>query len=257
MNSNQIFWFKIALLLCLTLLIVLGVALSPPIPQDQSYHNFIDKRVILGIPNFWNVVSNAPFIVVGIMGIQQLTRKARPPILPTVFLVYFSFFLGVALVGFGSAYYHLGPSNKTLVWDRLPMTIAFMSFFTIVISEFISEEIGKLLFLPLLLIGVLSVGYWYLTQLKGNGDLRLYALVQFLPLLLIPLIFLLFSPRFSHISLFWAVLAAYLLAKVAEIGDEVVYRNLGGLSGHTLKHLFAALGPYFFFLALKKRTRHE
>ena len=47
----------------LTVLSLAGVVLLPPIPQDQSYHQFADQRALLGIPNFWNVVSNLPFIV--------------------------------------------------------------------------------------------------------------------------------------------------------------------------------------------------
>jgi len=35
----------------------------PPIQQDPNYHNFADRRTLLGIPNFWNVASNAAFLV--------------------------------------------------------------------------------------------------------------------------------------------------------------------------------------------------
>jgi len=129
-----------------------------------------------------------------------------------------------------------------------------MAFFTIIISEFISEKAGKQLFFPLLLFGLFSVGYWYVTELKGEDDLRLYVLVQFLPMLLIPLILLLFSPRFSHIALIWAALVAYLMSKIAEMTDEILYLSLAGVSGHSLKHLFAALSAYLFFLALQKRA---
>jgi hypothetical protein len=30
-----------------------GLLLLPPIPQDQTYHQFADQRTLLGIPNFW------------------------------------------------------------------------------------------------------------------------------------------------------------------------------------------------------------
>src|SRR5262245_15202615 len=39
-----------------------------PIPQDLSYHTFADDRTMLGVPNFLNVASNLPFIVVGVLG---------------------------------------------------------------------------------------------------------------------------------------------------------------------------------------------
>ena len=39
------------------------------------------------------------------------------------------------MVAIGSSYYHWKPSNSRLVWDRLPMTVGFMSLVAVVISE--------------------------------------------------------------------------------------------------------------------------
>ena len=253
MLRKQSFSVKVSILLGITLLAVLGIATLPAIAQEQIYHHFADQRTVLGIPNFWNVVSNIPFLIVGAMGINGMLRKNRLTLLSEISPVYLAYFLGIFLIGIGSGYYHLWPSNVTLVFDRLAMAVAFMAFFTIIISEFISERVGKRLFFPLLLFGLFSVGYWYFTESKGEGDLRLYVIVQFLPMLLIPLILLLFSPRFSHIALIWSALAAYLLSKVAEMSDEILYLVFGGVSGHSLKHLFSALSVYLFFLALQKR----
>jgi hypothetical protein len=44
--------------------------------------------------------------------------------------------------------------------------------------------------------GAATVLYWDWTESHGRGDLRPYALVQFLPLLLIPLLLLLFPARY-------------------------------------------------------------
>ena len=254
MLPKQSFRIKVSILFGITLLAVLGIAVVPAIAQDQGYHHFADQRMVLGIPNFWNVLSNVPFLIIGAMGINGVIRKDRFTSLSEIFPAYLSFFLAIFLIGIGSGYYHLWPSNETLVFDRLAMAVAFMVFFTIIISEFISEKAGKQLFLPLLLFGLFSVGYWYVTELEGEGDLRLYVLVQFLPMLLIPLILLLFSPRFSHIALLWTALVAYLMSKIAEMTDEILYLSLSGVSGHSLKHLFAALSAYLFFLALQKRA---
>ena len=35
--------------------------LAGPVPQDPAYHCFADGRPLLGIPNFWNVLTNLPF----------------------------------------------------------------------------------------------------------------------------------------------------------------------------------------------------
>jgi hypothetical protein len=87
----------------------------PPLLQDQAYHQFADQRELFGIPNFWNVVSNLPFVVVGAVGLLRFHRDATTTVL----------FIGIFLTGFGSSYYHLDPNDSTLFWDRLPMTICF------------------------------------------------------------------------------------------------------------------------------------
>ena len=100
---------------------------------------------------------------------------------------YLFLFLGSILVGLGSGYYHISPNNETLVWDRIPMTVAFMALYSIIISEFVSVKAGRLLLFPLIIIGVCSVIYWQFTEVSGAGDLRFYAVVQFFPILTIPI----------------------------------------------------------------------
>jgi hypothetical protein len=74
---------------------LLGLFLLPPIVQDQNYHDFADRRTLFGIPNFWNVVSNIPFIGIGAVGLWQFGRSQATMLL----------FFGIFLTGFGSAYY--------------------------------------------------------------------------------------------------------------------------------------------------------
>ena len=106
--------------------------LLPPISQDQSYHRFADQRTFFGVPNFWNVVSNLPFIAVGAVGLRQFHRNS------TVFVI----FLGIFLTGFGSTYYHWEPSDRSLFWDRLPMTLCFMGILTAVVEERVNAKAG-------------------------------------------------------------------------------------------------------------------
>src|SRR5262249_14597014 len=91
--------------------------LLPRILQNQSYHGFADARTVLGVPNFWNVVSNIPFMVVGAVGLARCRRDAATTII----------FGGIFLTGFGSSYYHWSPNDDTLFWDRLPMALAFLA----------------------------------------------------------------------------------------------------------------------------------
>ena len=164
------------------------------------------------------------------------------------------FFIGAFLVGFGSGYYHWEPNNQTLVWDRLPMTIAFMSFFSVVIMEHMNEKRGLQLLPILLILGAASAFYWDHTETLGNGDLRPYALVQFLPMMLIPLMFWLLPARYSGLKYLGYGLFWYVLAKVLEHFDRGIFAMTGEVvSGHTLKHISASVGVLMMVLYVKKR----
>ena len=68
------------LLLILTVVVAVAVSLLPRIPQPQAYHLFADRRSLLGIPNFGDVVSNLPFAVLGIWGLWLLlSSNSRRP----------------------------------------------------------------------------------------------------------------------------------------------------------------------------------
>ncbi|MET0379446.1 MAG: ceramidase domain-containing protein [Spongiibacteraceae bacterium] len=233
---------------------VIVLALQPAIPQDLRYHAFVDARDCAGIPNFWNVISNLPFLLFGLWGLYTLRRRELPGLLPALRPAYLIFFIGAALVALGSGYYHLQPNNATLVWDRLPMTIAFMAFLSIIIGEHIDLRLARRLLLPLIVIGVASVLYWHITEARGHGDLRPYAAVQFVPVIFIPLMLWLLPSRLNSTRFFWLVIVTYALAKVLEFFDGATYEQLHVISGHSLKHMVAALGIYFMVLALQRRT---
>jgi len=148
--------------------IVLGtVALLPPIPQDPAYHIYADQRTVLGIPNFWNVVSNLPFVLLGLIGVTTIGMNRTPGYLPELKPIYTAFFAGVFLTGLGSTYYHLEPVNSTILWDRLALTILFMAFFSAVWGEHISPSAAVKMVWPLIAIGMASVVYWYITETRN------------------------------------------------------------------------------------------
>jgi hypothetical protein len=230
-------------------LIALAVTFAlPPVPQDPAYHAFADRTALLTIPNFWNVASNIPFLVAGVFGLSTLPRL-QPQLATSSYLV---FCLGVLLVGVGSAYYHYAPTSDTLTWDRIPMTIAFMGLFSLVIEDRVSPGLGRRLLWPLVFAGVSSVLYWDWTELQGRGDLRAYGLVQFLPMVLMPLLLIAGKGGGLRAPWLWATLAAYALAKLAEYFDAPIYAANGLLSGHSLKHLLGALAV---FLAMRAMHR--
>ncbi|PWA43000.1 senescence associated protein [Artemisia annua] len=243
-NRNLMIW--IVAIVCFFVLMFV----TPSIPQDQDYHNFADQRQFLGIPNTLNVISNIPFFIIGVIGLVLCYYKNFFKLSLKGELCGWTFFyIGVAAVGFGSSYYHLKPNDATLVWDRLPMTIAFTSIIAIFIIERIDERKGTYSIIPLLLVGVVSILYW-----RFFDDLRPYAIVQFVPCIAIPVMAIMLPPMYTH-STYWLWAAGfYLLAKVEEAADDTIYNwTYHIVSGHTLKHLCAAMVPVFLTLMLAKR----
>jgi hypothetical protein len=194
-----------------------------------------------------------PFSVVGILGLLFLLQNRNLFTEIWEHLAFWVLFIGIELTAVGSAYYHLAPNNFRLLWDRLPMTIIFMSFLAIIIGGRISLRAGRWLFGPLLIMGIGSVIYWYLTEVSGGGDLRFYIIIQFLPMIAIPLILFLFpSPYPRTTDLFW-VIGWYILAKIFEVLDGQIFALGHFLSGHTFKHLASALAVYWVLQMLKFR----
>jgi len=241
---------KNIILAAVSLIVISIVFARGPIPQDPSYHLFADQRTILGIPNGMNVLSNIVFIISGAWGMVFILKQAG---LTALLLEYLLFFCGVFLSGIGSCVYHYHPDNITLVWDRLPMSMAFMAFLSSMISERIDRRAGAMLLAPLLATGAFSVAYWAWSESIGRGDLRLYAVVQFLPLILLPLILILFKAARSYSIPVWSLAVMYVLSKILEHFDQSAYAVTGFVSGHTLKHVLAAAGTGCIVIMLYNR----
>ncbi len=244
---------RVLALLGFTAVTAVATLAAPRFAQPQWYHHFADRRALLGVPHALNVLSNLPFVLVGLLGIRVVARRGGPPAAPGERLRFGVLFAAIALTGVGSAYYNADPGNARLVWDRLPLAVAFMAFFAITLAERVHPR-AELLFLPLVLLGAASVVGWHLSEVQGAGDLRLYLFVQFYPLLATPLILLLFPPRYTRTADLVAALLCYLLAKALELLDGQIYAQGGLVSGHTLKHLVAALSAaWLVYLVARRR----
>jgi len=210
-----------------------------PIPQDQNYHRFADGRAFLGIENAADVLSNLPFLVIGAIGLALLWRSRERStrfFFPEEARAYWLLFGAVALTGLGSSYYHLAPNDERLVWDRLPIAIAFMALLSTVIAERVNAKAGITLLLPLVVIGAASVLYW-----ASFDDLRPYLLLQYGAIAAIFAVCVWFRSRYTRGADVLIAVAIYAVAKVAEALDTKIYALGGFVGGHTLKHLMAAL----------------
>jgi hypothetical protein len=238
---------RVTLLVAITAATATVLFFVPPIRQWPSYHHFADQRVYLGIPNFANVISNLPFFRIGLIGMLFASHK-RNFVQSSERWPYFIFFLGVTLTCFGSAYYHWNPNDQRLVWDRLPITLAFMAVLDAIIGERLGVRAAKWLLPCLLLLGLASVLFW-----QRTGDLRPYVFVQFFPIVIIPLLLTLFPARYTRAADFYVMLGFYVAAKLCELFDAFVFRAGGVISGHTLKHLLAAMAAYWLYRMLALR----
>lgn len=247
------------ILLLITAICFFVTLLTPPTPQWTSYHHFADERHLWDISNFWNVVSNAPFFLVGLIGLVKLKhawssgsfsnwQEAIP------FIV---IFLGLMLTAIGSSYYHLAPDNYRLLWDRIPMTLVFTSFVSLVVMERMNFKAGIRLLLPLILFGVWSAWYWYWTESLGRGDLRFYGFVKIYSLVAVLLIMYLFPKPYPSTKLVFGLIAFYAIATFFEFTDVQIFDMGGVMSGHTLKHLFAAIGSYSFVLMVDELVKRH
>lgn len=249
---------RISILIGILIVGFMGLFAVDPISQDPEYHRFADTRPHFGIPNFSDVVSNVGLALAGALGLVAVLGRKRRTIFtqPADARPYDVFFIGVCLVSVGSAFYHWAPSNERLLWDRLPISVAFMAFCSAVVADRIDAKAGNTWLLPVLVaFGLMSLVYWYWTESLGHGDLRFYGFVQFYPVVALPFVCWLF-PENQYTAgrhLTW-VIGWYALSKLLEYFDREVFGLSGhAISGHTLKHLAAAVATLLVLRMLLSR----
>ncbi|KAJ7541909.1 hypothetical protein O6H91_10G081800 [Diphasiastrum complanatum] len=180
-------------------LLVLLMLLTPRISATHTLdHMFADRRNFFGVPNTLNVMSNFPFLVIGSVGLVLCVHEnyfglsTRGEVWGWAF-----FFMGVAATAFGSSYYHLKPTDSRLLWDRLPMAVAYSSIMSVFVVERIDERTGNASLFPLIAAGIVSIAYW-----RFADDLRFYMLVHFIPSIAIPAMTIALPPKYTHSS-YW------------------------------------------------------
>ncbi len=239
--------------LLLSLVVVLTALLLwlPPLAQPLEYHRFADGRVWLGVPNFLNVISNAAFLLVAALGLRTVavTVGAGAERLP-----YGVLFIALAATGIGSAYYHLAPDNDSLFWDRLPMSVAFAALVAALVTERWSSRAGRWSLAVLVFAGIGTVLWWRYSAVLGRENILPYVAFQG-GALLAALLLLLLPARYSHGVYLLAGVFLYALALAAELFDGVIFSWGQWLSGHTVKHVLAALAVYQVVRMLRLRRR--
>ncbi|UXC16717.1 MULTISPECIES: hypothetical protein [Comamonas] len=216
--------------------------LGPYVPQAAHYHDFADQRPLLGLANAADVLSNLPFLLVGIWGLLASVKTPADTLRsqgaqPWLLLV----FGGLVLTAVGSSYYHLLPGDVRVFWDRMGMVPVFAGVLGLALQSQLNARAAWLTALAVLLGGPLALWIWLQT-----GQLLPWAVLQGAGMVLLVVVALWQqrSPPAAPL-IRWplaAVVAWYALAKLFELGDAAVWAGSGHLvAGHALKHLAAAL----------------
>jgi len=229
-----------------------ALLLAPPVPEPAMFRTFVDDRELLGIAAFWNVVSNLPLFLVGVWGLGVVGRADRAFAEPAEKWAYGLCFGAVALAGVGSTYFHLAPDAGRLMWDRLPIALGFMALLSGVIADRVGVQAGLRALAPLLVAGAASVLYWRWSMLRGAENIVPYALVQYGAMAAIVVLAAFFPARYTRSRDIFVVAGLYAASKIAEALDAPIYA-LGFLSGHTVKHLLAALSVWWLLRMLQLR----
>jgi hypothetical protein len=99
----------------------------------------------------------------------------------------------------------------------------------------------------IIILGVITVVGWK----YGWLSLRPYSLLQFGTLLTVLIIvFVKRKGKLRNVDLL-SGLIIYILAKITEFFDDLIFDQLKLISGHTIKHLLAALAIYQLIKYLK------
>jgi hypothetical protein len=249
MLSKKILYFLIALLIPVTFICI------GPISQPLSYHDFADKRLLLGIPYALNVLSSLTFLLAGLYGVMQTYNAFKNSLLDKLtYMFYMLFFIFIMLVTLGSIYYHLDPNNTTLFWDRLLVSIAETSLGGgLILERSGNYKAGLAISLSLIIFGIFSVIYWGYSEQLGSGDLRLYGITQVLPALIALAVIMKYPQKKLDKYLIYGIFLL-IIARITEVNDHLFFNiSYNLLSGHTLKHLLSAVIVFIVARYIKQK----
>ncbi|MDO5290448.1 MAG: hypothetical protein Q4F13_12550 [Pseudomonadota bacterium] len=237
-------------LLAAVALPTLLAALLPAVALPEGYHDFADQRTLLGIPYAMDVLTNLAFALAGAWGLWVLRRVPHGGVSAGQRALAAVFFTGLVLTAASSGYYHvMGPDDAGLCIDRLGMAVAFAGVLGLAAADRVSARAGGWL---AALVGVGAVGtavlHWQTgnmtpwTVLQGGGLVLLALLAMRRPL-----------PGALGFSVV-GVIAWYAASKVLEMADAPVFAFTQQIiSGHSAKHLVAALAAWPVIRMLVKR----
>jgi hypothetical protein len=245
-------WMREEVVLLGSVLVALAFARwGPVVPQHVQYHDFADQRTWLGLPCAMDVLTNLPFAVAGLWGLGRAAVMQQADGWTVRLGLTQLFFAGLVLTFVGSSYYHLQRDDSGLAWDRAGMVGAFAGLLGMAVADRISTRAAAAMAAMVTGAGLMSVSHW-----ASTGNLLPWVVVQGGGMLLVFMLAL--RPPVAQA---WqlplvAVTSFYALAKLFELGDAVVFAATNGwISGHSLKHVFAAAAAWPVLWVMHNRSK--
>ena len=113
---------------------------------------------------------------------------------------------------------------------------------------------GTVLLGPMLLVGMASVVYWIVTERTGAGNVLPYGLLQGYAVVVLLIMAVLHRSRYTRANDLYLIFGWYVLAKLLETFDAPVLEHSHLVSGHTLKHVAAAVAGFVACRMLMQRV---
>ena len=205
------------------LLALLVACAGPHVAQHAHYHAFADQRTLWGVPCALDVLSNLAFALMGGWGLMRLFGHTNgiAQAAGSQRTLSVLFFAGLAI-------------------DRLGMVSAFAGLLGLAATDRVSARSGLWLAAAVLALGPVAVLVW-----AHTGNLLPWSVLQGGGMVLIVVLALRPPVGGAWGIPLAAVIAWYVLAKLLELGDHAVFAaTQGWVSGHSLKHVFAAMAAW-------------
>ena len=242
MNAKRL--YLVALFLFIIVALFYG-----PISQPQEYHDFADGRELLGVPNALDVISNLAILCPGVLGLSFIyERRNKSQVSEDEISIHITLFSGMILTFAGSVWFHLDPTDSTMLWDRLGMSVVIGSCISLLIHDMWDRNLAGQIHLPVVIASIISVLWWPVFD-----DLRIYFIVKHHPFILFPILLFCGNRVYDKISGYYWGLSMFLLATIFEFADQQIFELTGIISGHTLKHIAAGIGLWFLMVMIRDR----
>ena len=217
---------------------IVAVALAGTIVRGPEFHHYADARSWLGIPHAGDVISNVAFVIVAARARAWLRDGYAIAV-----------GVGVAAIGLGSALYHVAPGDAALAFDWGPIAITLAILSAAVIRDRVGPRAGRRVLGVGTTFAVGSVAWWLASGGTAGGNMAPYVAVQLAGIVVPALVAVLVR---GTIAARWLVLGVVVFALARGVAAyDAALLDLLGVSGHSLKHVLAALAAGCALRALR------